>query len=85
MDIAKQYSHLSCVQHAQIIQEIERVRKCDEENGKATLARNLIDFLWQLEQYGFITGPERVRYMDALHVSGVKKGKAGVSGVKVQK
>lgn len=84
MDIAKQYSHLSCVQHAQIIQEIERVRKCDE-NEKATLARNLIDFLWQLEQFSFITGSERVRYMDALLVAGVRKGKAGAGGVKVHK
>ena len=72
MDIAKQYSHLSCVQHAQIIREIERVCKCEEENEKTTLARNLIDFLWQLEQFGFITGAERVRYMDALLVAGVK-------------
>lgn len=85
MDIAKQYSHLSCVQHAQIIQEIERVRKCEEENEKTTLARNLIDFLWQLEQFSFITGVERVRYMDALLVAGVKKGKAGAGGVKVHK
>ena len=39
MDIAKQYSHLSCTQHAQIIQEIERVRKCDEDYFTLLLRR----------------------------------------------
>lgn len=73
----RECSQLSGRQHGLICEAIENVRGCNKDVERNNIAKNLLDFLWQLEQFSFITGSERVRYMDALLVANVQKGKAG--------
>lgn len=81
----RECSQLSGRQHGLICEAIENVRGCNKDVERNNISKNLLDFLWQLEGYGFISASERITYMDALLVANAQKGKAGAGGVKVHK
>ena len=66
------YSCLSIEQNAKILRNVDEIGKITDAKERRERAKALIDFLYMLEAYSFITPRERSRYLSGLEDAAIK-------------
>ena len=72
--MAKEYGSLTLEQQGKLMREIDALSDTDRNEDEVKEdAKRLIDFIWMLELYGFITPDRRVKYLDGILSSNKKR------------